>query len=134
VWTTTLPSKSSGPKHTFSPCFRTPLLQALIALLELPEDDSVPDDEHFVEIEDTPGYQAAFSQLVFAGKHDSDPCGDVADVKINLAHKLHTLSTKVPGQVRPTLVLDKHSIPHTCSRLVYNMNVAEWFGSSIFFK
>ena len=34
---------------------RTPLLQALIGLFELPEDDSVPDDEHFIEIEDTPG-------------------------------------------------------------------------------
>ena len=31
------------------------LLQALIGLFELPEDDSVPDDEHFIEIEDTPG-------------------------------------------------------------------------------
>ena len=32
-----------------------PLLQALIGLFELPEDDSIPDDEHFIEIEDTPG-------------------------------------------------------------------------------
>ena len=31
------------------------LLQALIGLFELPEDDSVPADEHFIEIEDTPG-------------------------------------------------------------------------------
>ena len=74
-------------------------MQALIALLELPEDDSIPDDEHFIEIEDTPGYQAAFSQLMFAGKNERDPCADVADVKINLAQKLHTLSAKVPGQV-----------------------------------
>ena len=34
---------------------RPQLLQALIGLFELPEDDSVPDDEHFIEIEDTPG-------------------------------------------------------------------------------
>lgn len=34
---------------------RVPLLQALIGLFELPEDDSIPDDEHFIEIEDTPG-------------------------------------------------------------------------------
>ena len=32
-----------------------PLLQALIGLFELPEDDTIPDDEHFIEIEDTPG-------------------------------------------------------------------------------
>ena len=35
--------------------FRVPLLQSLIGLFELPEDDSTPDDEHFIEIEDTPG-------------------------------------------------------------------------------
>ncbi len=35
--------------------FRLPLLQSLIGLFELPEDESVPDDEHFIEIEDTPG-------------------------------------------------------------------------------
>ena len=35
--------------------FRPQLLQALIGLFELPEDDSVPDDEHFIEVEETPG-------------------------------------------------------------------------------
>ena len=35
--------------------YRTPLLQVLIEFFELPEDDSIPDDEHFIEIEDTPG-------------------------------------------------------------------------------
>lgn len=34
---------------------RVPLLQALIGLFELPEDDSIPEDEHFIEIEDTSG-------------------------------------------------------------------------------
>ena len=46
-----------------------PLLQALIALFELPEDSSIPDDEHFIEIEDTPGYQVLipplFTVLIF---------------------------------------------------------------------
>ena len=37
--------------------FWSPLLQALVGLFELPEDDSIPDDEHFIDIEDTPGYQ-----------------------------------------------------------------------------
>ena len=36
---------------------RVPLLQSLIGLFELPEDGSTPDDEHFIEIEDTPGMQ-----------------------------------------------------------------------------
>ena len=34
---------------------RGQFLQGLISLIELPEDTNVPDDEHFIEIEDTPG-------------------------------------------------------------------------------
>jgi exportin-2 (importin alpha re-exporter) len=52
---------------------RPPLLQALIGLFELPEDSTIPVDEHFIEIEDTPGYQTAYSQLIFAGKGEVDP-------------------------------------------------------------
>ncbi|KAI2659250.1 Exportin-2 [Labeo rohita] len=78
----------------------TPLLQALIGLFELPEDDSIPDDEHFIDIEDTPGYQTAFSQLAFAGKKEHDPIGDaVSNPKILLAQSLHKLSTACPGRV-----------------------------------
>uniref|UniRef100_A0A8D3DNW8 Exportin-2 n=1 Tax=Scophthalmus maximus TaxID=52904 RepID=A0A8D3DNW8_SCOMX len=78
----------------------TPLLQALIGLFELPEDDSIPDDEHFIDIEDTPGYQTAFSQLAFAGKKEHDPIGDaVGNPKILLAQSLHKLSTACPGRV-----------------------------------
>lgn len=81
--------------------FRTPLLQALIGFFELPEDDSIPDDEHFIDIEDTPGYQTAFSQLAFAGKKEHDPIGDaVGNPKILLAQSLHKLSTACPGRVR----------------------------------
>ncbi len=43
-----------------------PLLQSLIGLFELPEDESTPDDEHFIEIEDTPGIKAKYlSNLKF---------------------------------------------------------------------
>uniref|UniRef100_A0A672IUK4 Exportin-2 n=1 Tax=Salarias fasciatus TaxID=181472 RepID=A0A672IUK4_SALFA len=78
----------------------TPLLQALIGLFELPEDDSIPDDEHFIDIEDTPGYQTAFSQLAFAGKKEHDPIGDaVSNPRILLAQSLHKLSTACPGRV-----------------------------------
>jgi len=34
---------------------RVPLLQSVIGLFELPADEEVPDDEHFIEIEDTAG-------------------------------------------------------------------------------
>lgn len=81
---------------------RAPLLQALIGLFELPEDDSIPDDEHFIDIEDTPGYQTAFSQLAFAGRKEHDPIGEaVGNPKILLAQSLHKLSTACPGRVRP---------------------------------
>ncbi|TRY97477.1 hypothetical protein DNTS_008211 [Danionella cerebrum] len=77
-----------------------PLLQALIGLFELPEDDSIPDDEHFIDIEDTPGYQTAFSQLAFAGRKEHDPIGEaVSNPKILLAQSLFKLSTACPGRV-----------------------------------
>jgi hypothetical protein len=47
--------------------FRPPLLEALLKLFELPEDESLLPDDHFIEVEDTPGYQAAYSKLAFAG-------------------------------------------------------------------
>uniref|UniRef100_A0A8B9IC92 Exportin-2 n=1 Tax=Anser brachyrhynchus TaxID=132585 RepID=A0A8B9IC92_9AVES len=78
----------------------TPLLQALIGLFELPEDDTIPDEEHFIDIEDTPGYQTAFSQLAFAGKKEHDPVGQmVNNPRIHLAQSLHKLSTACPGRV-----------------------------------
>ena len=78
-----------------------PLLQALISLFELPEDDSLPDDEHFIEVDDTPGYQTAFSQLIFAGTKEHDPFGEmVSNAKAHLAHSLHKLSSRHPGQLQ----------------------------------
>jgi hypothetical protein len=35
--------------------FRVGLLESLIGLFELPEDVSTADDEHFIDVEDTPG-------------------------------------------------------------------------------
>ncbi|XP_038057672.1 exportin-2-like [Patiria miniata] len=79
----------------------TNLLQALVHLFELPEDDSLPDDEHFIEIEDTPGYQTAYSQLAFAGKHETDPFrGAVPDAKIFLAQGLKSVCTAHPELVQ----------------------------------
>lgn len=90
-------------KVIFSSSFfrsRTPLLQSLIGLFELPEDDTIPDEEHFIDIEDTPGYQTAFSQLAFAGRKEHDPVGQmVNNPKIHLAQSLHKLSTACPGRV-----------------------------------
>ncbi|XP_046858584.1 exportin-2-like [Xenia sp. Carnegie-2017] len=80
--------------------FRCPLLSALLAVFELPEDSSVPDDEHFIEVEDTPGYQAAYCQLAFAGSTDHDPLSKtIPDAKVYLAQCLNKLSTAHPGKV-----------------------------------
>lgn len=84
--------------------FWVPLLQALIGLFELPEDDTIPDDEHFIEIEDIEGYQTAYSQLAFAGKHETDPFkGAIPDAKMYLARSLQKLSTAQPGQITPLI-------------------------------
>ncbi|GAB1609148.1 exportin-2 [Argonauta hians] len=80
------------------------LLQALLSLFELPEDKSIPEDEHFIEIEDTAGYQIAYSQLAFAGRKEHDPIGDVAiDLKLNLAKSLGKLSEQNPGKLAPLI-------------------------------
>jgi len=76
-----------------------PLLTALIGLFELPEDETIPDDEHFIEIEDTPGYQTAYSQLIFAGKPEHDPVAGVGDPKAFLASSLAALAARQPGKL-----------------------------------
>lgn len=93
------------------------MLQALIGLFELPEDDTIPDEEHFIDIEDTPGYQTAFSQLAFAGKKEHDPVGQmVNNPRIHLAQSLHKLSTACPGRVGDlyTCMLMLHSAEKKC--------------------
>ncbi|XP_052256836.1 exportin-2-like isoform X3 [Dreissena polymorpha] len=80
------------------------LLQALIGLFELPEDDSVPADEHFIEIDDTPAYQTAFSQLAFAGKKEHDMLAEtVPQLKMGLAKHLEKLGAANPGKVKPLI-------------------------------
>jgi len=81
----------------------TPLLQALIGLFELPEDDSIPADEHFIDVEDTPGYQTAFSQLAYASKKDNDAFPEVLDAKEYLAKQLYRLSIAHPGKLGPLI-------------------------------
>ncbi|XP_031553352.1 exportin-2-like [Actinia tenebrosa] len=85
------------------------LLQALIQVFELPKDDSVPDDEHFIEIEDTPGYQTAYSKLIYAGKNENDPFGGgIPNAKLYLVQSLVTLSQANPGKVMPIITEKLH--------------------------
>lgn len=76
----------------------SPLLQSLIHLFELPEDSSTPDDEHFIEVEDTPGYRTCYSQLMMAGAKEHDPFGPIIP-KTHLAQSLHKLSSQHPGKL-----------------------------------
>lgn len=49
------------------------LLQALIKFFEMPVDESTLPDDHFIEIDDTPTFQAASAKLNFANNTKSDP-------------------------------------------------------------
>ena len=61
-------------------------------------------DEHFIEIEDTPGYTTAFNQLVFATKKPLDPfAGSVANPKVHLAESLKKASVRYPGKLQPLI-------------------------------
>jgi exportin-2 (importin alpha re-exporter) len=68
------------------------LLQALIELFELPCDESTIDGDTFVEIEDTAGYQVAYSQLNFASTRKDDPFADIPDGKRFLMEQLNKLN------------------------------------------
>ncbi|KDR18464.1 exportin-2 [Zootermopsis nevadensis] len=79
------------------------LLQTLIGFFELPVLESTLPDDHYVEVEDTPGYQAAYSQLAYANKKDHDPLHGVSEPRFHLAESLHRLSVAYPGQLSPLL-------------------------------
>lgn len=89
------PAMLTPPYITFWPG----LLQSLIQVFELPSDDSTIDGDHFIEIEDTPGYQAAFSQLNFARPKSVDFLADIQDPRLFLAQNLARLSQQRPGEI-----------------------------------
>lgn len=64
------PEMLSSPYNTYYPR----LLATLVEFFELPQDEStLPEDQMFPEIDDTSGYQAAYSQLAYAGNPKKDP-------------------------------------------------------------
>lgn len=78
---------------------RPEVLKANLAVLEGPEDESVPADlATTIDIDDTPGYTPAFSKLSFAVKSDVDPFAEI-NPKVFLAVGLHNLSKGNPGKV-----------------------------------
>ncbi|XP_026476841.1 exportin-2 [Ctenocephalides felis] len=81
-----------------------PLMEALVQLFELPADESLLPDDHYVEIEDTPGYQVAYSQLNYAAEGQLDPLPDVKDPVKFLAESLGRLSASNPAIVRENIM------------------------------
>lgn len=80
------------------------LLQALITSFETAPDENPLEGDHFIEIEDTVSYQAAYSQLNFAQTKNADPIPDVQDGRKYLAESLSKLSQRRPGEI-PQLIL-----------------------------
>lgn len=68
------------------------VMQALISLFELPTDETSLPDDHFIEVDDTPGYEAAYSQLVCAKNHTDNPMQGIADPRSYLAQCLKEMS------------------------------------------
>lgn len=78
------------------------LLQALVELFELPPDQTTLDGDHYVEVDDSPGYQAAFSQLSYAQPKSQDFLADIPDGRKFLAESLGKLMQTQPQL--PTLI------------------------------
>ncbi|XP_026750496.2 exportin-2 [Galleria mellonella] len=93
------------------------LLQALISLFELPPDESSLPDDHFIEVDDAPGYQAQYAQLACARGAASDPLASIEDPKRYLAESLGNMSRTAAGELPPRLAaLDE---PHRAALHAY---------------
>lgn len=79
------------------------LLQSLIGFFELPRDESTFDDDHFIEIDDTPTFQATSAKLNFANNTKIDPLQSVTEPRQFLVQSLAALGAAQPGML-PTLV------------------------------
>ncbi|GAB0098901.1 Exportin-2 [Sergentomyia squamirostris] len=97
------------------------LLESLIQTFETqPDGAGAEGDDDFVEVEDTPGYQVAYSQLNYAQPKTSDPFPEVADGRMFLVQNLAKLSATRPGQI-PQLInklpaLHKEVLNKYCSQ------------------
>lgn len=94
-----------------------PLMQALIQLFELPPDESSLPDDHFVEVDDAPGYQAHYAQLACAKGLLDDPLAKIEDPKRDLVESLERMSRAHPGVLPPRLAA--LSAPHRAALAAY---------------
>lgn len=88
------------------------LLQGIIQIFELPPDDSNIEGDNFIDIEDTAGYEVAYSQLNFAQTKKYDPIPEVSDTRRFLVENLAKLAqTRSRGEV-PSLLANLPSQHH----------------------
>ncbi|XP_034952194.1 exportin-2 [Chelonus insularis] len=68
------------------------ILACLIEFFELPQDHAINNEDQFLnEIDENPGYQAAYSQLICAKNPKKDPLEGIGDVRLHLAQGLGKL-------------------------------------------
>jgi len=100
------------------------LLDCLIELFELPQDTSTADDDHFIDIEDTPGYQPSYNQLYSTGKKELDPFGgQIPNAKIFLSQSLQLLSSSRPNTIPQVLTQLKPQSQAYLQRYLTEANV-----------
>ncbi|KAL7018978.1 hypothetical protein ACKWTF_010969 [Chironomus riparius] len=100
-----------------------PLVQVLIELFELPQDESSIEGDNFIEIEDTAGYQVAYSQLNFASAKKDDPISEVPDARRYFIEKLSQIQ-----QPEIKSMLHQMTAQHQAALQKY----AGQFGASLF--
>ncbi len=72
----------------------------LVCLFELPEDSNTPEEENFLDIEETSGYQSTFNQLFSANKREHDRFnGQVPNARACLAKQLETVQSTMSFSV-----------------------------------
>ncbi|XP_056631908.1 exportin-2 [Diorhabda sublineata] len=75
------------------------LLQALLSFFEMPVDESVLPDDHFIEVDDTPSYQTTSAKLNFANNTKNDPLQAISEPRQFLVQSLASLGNSQPGRL-----------------------------------
>ncbi|XP_037928334.1 exportin-2 [Teleopsis dalmanni] len=86
------------------------LLQSVIEIFELPPDQTTIDGDHFIEVDDEPGYQAAFSQLSYAQPKQEVFLAEIQDARLYLAQSVGKLAQAHRGEIAALIATmgDRH--------------------------
>lgn len=78
------------------------LMEALVQIFEV-QPEATENDEDYIDVEETPGYQVSYSQLIHAQVKVDDPFPHVADARSFLVQSLGKMAAAQPGQL-PQLI------------------------------